>query len=382
MIEISDNTYMGAAQPESGGGGGSGGETAWGDITGTLSNQTDLQDALDAKQGTLTAGSNISISNGTISATDTTYSAFTGATSQAAGAAGLVPAPTTTDVDKYLKGDGTWGAVSGGGIQNTATSTDSLTILGTPATYDMSTNIGVDSSVGSYGAVAIGYGAYSDDWGVSIGGYNNDGSNSTYAYSQCVAIGCDAIAGSQNGQNSAVAIGSTAVAPSGSVAINGACNSDNSVAINGYCSSSDQIVIGLQGGSNTGSYGLITLGSNYIESGYYNNIIGCENDVDGNHNTIMGYGWKVNSTSCILLGAADPYEETLTENKVFYVSFQTESGDPGTFVRYKMLDGSTGKIPNDRINADNTPTQGSSNMITSGAVYTVLGDIETLLAQV
>lgn len=40
------------------------------------------------------------------------YSDFTGATSQDAGAHGLVPAPTTADVDKYLKGDGSWGAIS------------------------------------------------------------------------------------------------------------------------------------------------------------------------------------------------------------------------------------------------------------------------------
>lgn len=41
--------------------------------------------------------------------TDTTYSAFAGATAQQAGTAGLVPAPTTSDPDKFLKGDGTWG---------------------------------------------------------------------------------------------------------------------------------------------------------------------------------------------------------------------------------------------------------------------------------
>lgn len=62
-------------------------------------------------QNELTAGSNISISSGTISATDTTYSDFTGATSSVAGTNGLVPAPTTSDTGKYLKGDGTWGAV-------------------------------------------------------------------------------------------------------------------------------------------------------------------------------------------------------------------------------------------------------------------------------
>jgi len=37
----------------------------WGDITGTLSNQTDLQNALDAKQETLVSGTNIKTINGT-----------------------------------------------------------------------------------------------------------------------------------------------------------------------------------------------------------------------------------------------------------------------------------------------------------------------------
>ena len=59
-------------------------------------------------------------------ATNTTYSNFVGATSQADGSAGLVPAPTTSDVDKYLKSDGTWATVSGGGGGSTVTITPSL----------------------------------------------------------------------------------------------------------------------------------------------------------------------------------------------------------------------------------------------------------------
>lgn len=62
-------------------------------------------------QEKLTAGSNITINNNTISATDTTYSNFGGATSSVAGSAGLVPAPTTSDPDKYLRGDGTWSSI-------------------------------------------------------------------------------------------------------------------------------------------------------------------------------------------------------------------------------------------------------------------------------
>lgn len=47
--------------------------------------------------------------------------AFTGTDGTTAGAAGLVPAPTTSDADKYLKSDGTWATVQGGGGGTTIT---------------------------------------------------------------------------------------------------------------------------------------------------------------------------------------------------------------------------------------------------------------------
>lgn len=50
----------------------------WGDIEGTLSDQTDLKNALDEKQHTLTAGTNITIEDNTISASGGTYTAGTG----------------------------------------------------------------------------------------------------------------------------------------------------------------------------------------------------------------------------------------------------------------------------------------------------------------
>lgn len=40
--------------------------------------------------------------------TDTTYSAFKGASASAAGGAGLVPAPAKGGQGKFLAGDGTW----------------------------------------------------------------------------------------------------------------------------------------------------------------------------------------------------------------------------------------------------------------------------------
>ena len=54
--------YLGKATPASGSGG-SGGEAVWGGITGTLSDQTDLADALSAKQATLVSGTNIKTIN-------------------------------------------------------------------------------------------------------------------------------------------------------------------------------------------------------------------------------------------------------------------------------------------------------------------------------
>jgi len=69
---------------------------------------------LDNLQNITTIGSNLTLTNGTLSATDTTYNNFTGADGTNAGAAGLVPAPATTDNTKFLKGDGTWATVVSG----------------------------------------------------------------------------------------------------------------------------------------------------------------------------------------------------------------------------------------------------------------------------
>lgn len=69
----------------------------------------------DFEGTTYTAGTNIQITNNEISATDTTYSAFQGTDGTEAGSSGLVPAPAASDTNKYLKSDGTWATVSGGG---------------------------------------------------------------------------------------------------------------------------------------------------------------------------------------------------------------------------------------------------------------------------
>lgn len=72
-------------------------------------------------------GANLSLNNttGELTATDTTYSNFVGTDGTAAGTAGLVPAPATTDAGKFLKADGTWDTAgsSVNVVQTTGTST-------------------------------------------------------------------------------------------------------------------------------------------------------------------------------------------------------------------------------------------------------------------
>ena len=106
-------------------------------------------------QHKLTAGTNIQINGTTISATDTTYTNFVGATSSVAGSAGLVPAPTTSDPDKFLKGDGTWGtpptgptytAGTGISITNGAISVDN-TVIQEKLVAGANISIGTVSSV-------------------------------------------------------------------------------------------------------------------------------------------------------------------------------------------------------------------------------------------
>ena len=58
--------------------------------------------------------------------TNTTYSAFKGATASAAGGSGLVPAPAKGDQAKFLKADGTWGTPENTTNEEATTSTAGL----------------------------------------------------------------------------------------------------------------------------------------------------------------------------------------------------------------------------------------------------------------
>lgn len=150
----------------------------------------------------------------TIEVPDTTYSNFTGTDGTAAGAAGLVPAPATTDAGKFLKADGTWDTAGGmpqyGDIIN----------IGSSNTVDSSNNVGVvigknaqlqsssDQSI-RIGTNGLCYGPYS----IAIGYNAQSAAGNSGSMNGSIAIGRNAVSRS----NAEIAIGTESGAPSGSL---------------------------------------------------------------------------------------------------------------------------------------------------------------------
>lgn len=111
--------------------------------TGTITTQdTTYGAATSSTLGLVKTGSNITNTSGTISltkanvtnalgytppTTDTTYSAFVGASASADGSNGLVPTPTAGKQDSFLRGDGTWATP----LNTTYTGSDGISLTGT-----------------------------------------------------------------------------------------------------------------------------------------------------------------------------------------------------------------------------------------------------------
>lgn len=177
-------------------------------------------------------------SNDTIALTDTTYNNFTGADGTNAGSSGLVPAPSATDNDKYLKGDGTWASVSGG------SSTD-VQINGTSITSGGVANIITNSA---YNASSNKIATMSD---LPSGGANTDLSNLTATgeahFLKNRSSDADSIAiGSSNSASSAINIGDLSNCGDYSIAIGGYNNGHCSIMLGtGYINKDYSFDVGI-----------------------------------------------------------------------------------------------------------------------------------------
>jgi len=122
------------------------------------------------------------------------------------------------------------------------------------------------------------------------------------------------------------------------------------------------------GTSNSGDYS-VAIGEYATAHENYNVAIGAGAYTTEAYSIAIGAGAGTNTSSLgdvIQLGYG-----TNSESKTFSVGFYNNSS---AHKNWKMLDGLTGYIPNDRIQRDTTPTSSSTNAITSGAVYTSLGN--------
>jgi hypothetical protein len=237
-------------KPLGGGGGGGGTEYTAGDGI-DITNDVISVDTVTI-QPKLTAGSNVSISDNTISATNTTYTSFTGTDGTAAGTTGLVPAPATTDADKFLKSDGTWSTAGGGSsvtvVQTTGTSTTD--VMCQNATTNM---------------------VYADP-----------------STQQLVCIGNGASAGSRSSsQDGRVAIGKNATATG---------NAGN-IAIKGKAISTQAPSIAIGGSGSTKNHTVSIGGSNYNQDGERNVLLGYNSTVNGNyHQDCVALGYSATCT--------------------------------------------------------------------------------------
>lgn len=102
------------------------------DLINTPAQPTVNDGTLTIQQNGVTVGSFTAnqSSAATVSLTDTTYSAMTGATSGTAGTSGLVPAPAAGDEAKVLSGAGAWVSQSGGGSSTVIYYADSTSTAG------------------------------------------------------------------------------------------------------------------------------------------------------------------------------------------------------------------------------------------------------------
>lgn len=175
------------------------------------------------------------------------YTNFVGTDGAVAGQSGLVPAPATTDADKFLKSDGTWAEAGGGSTVNVVQTTGASTtdVMSQNATTNM---VFQDPSTKRQVNIGSSNTFYQPNDGGIIIGYRSEGRGSS------ITLGKQA----KSAQSSCIAIGeysSTASGKSGSIALGYGATSTRAGELNigttsgyGYDSTNYRVIGGVHDG--------------------------------------------------------------------------------------------------------------------------------------
>lgn len=109
--------------------------------------------------------------------------------------------------------------------------------------------------------------------------------------------------------------------------------------------------------------------------------IGYSSKANGTDATAIGFNAQATKSTSTAIGA---YAYATANNAVQIGAYGTNSEANSVYMatsgsnNWKVL-GNDGKIPTERLKIDTTATSGSTNAISSGAVYSLIGDLETAL---
>lgn len=227
---------------------------------GALPDSTKYGKSISASGTTLTLKDQNGEDLATATTQDTTYSNFTGTDGQTAGASGLVPAPATTDADKFLKSDGSWATAGGGGggptvVQTTGTSqTDVMSQKAVTDTIFANNNstqvrIGTTNSVGA-NSVTIGSSAAQSNRSVAIGA----SANSSSSHGICIGmgwsngVGAVSIGGHGSSNDGALSKGAVAIGYGSKAENTGEMNVGSTDSSYGYNSTNYRLISGVYDG--------------------------------------------------------------------------------------------------------------------------------------
>lgn len=122
------------------------------------------------------------------------------------------------------------------------------------------------------------------------------------------------------------------------------------------------------GGTPSGYTGGTNIGISSQAKQNYGTALGFNTNANGNSSTCIGRNAGTSAASAIQIGAG--INSTANTLQVGFIHANKN---------YQLLNGTTGKIPNDRLDTDTTATSDSAKPITSGAVYSIVGNIESAL---